>query len=119
MKLVLQGVSRTVFLIGPYAVKIPAVHHNWKCFLSGLLANMQETAFAKTGWPELCPIKFSLPGGFLVVMYRVRVMTEEEFERFDYVGFIFKEDYQIPAEPKADSFGFRPDGSIVVIDYGS
>jgi hypothetical protein len=43
---------------------------SWKHFLYGLLANMQEAQFSKTSWPELCPVLWSLPGGFLVVMPR-------------------------------------------------
>lgn len=113
-----NGISRTVLLVGRHAVKIPVLRYGWKKFLQGLLANMQEREFSKAGWPELCPVKFSLPGGFLLVMPRVQVMTDEEFDRFDYVGFVFKEDRKIPVEPKSDSFGWL-NGCVVAIDYGN
>jgi len=45
-------------------------------------------------------------------------MTDEEFEGFDYVGFVFGDDYNIPAEAKSDSFGWL-DGKIVAVDYGN
>lgn len=114
------GISRTVILVGPWAFKFPTLRYGWAKFLAGLLANMQETAFSKPGWPELCPVKLSVPGGFLVVMPRVRVMTDEEFDRFDYVGFVWPPhgDYQLPVEAKSDSFGWL-DGKPVAIDYGS
>jgi hypothetical protein len=134
------GVTREVFLIGRYAIKIPKLVYGWKMFLNGLLANMQEREFAAEGWPELCPIVFSLPGGWLVVMRRARVMTDEEFAAFDFRAFVTRDDdyaaynldawggnarnggepeaLVVPVEAKADSFGWL-DGRVVAIDYGN
>lgn len=114
------GISRTVFLVGPWAFKFPTARYGWAKFLAGLLANMQETTFSRARWPELCPVLASVPGGFLVVMPRVRVMTDEEFERFDYLGFVWTPDgdRQVPVEAKSDSFGWL-DGRVVAIDYGN
>lgn len=113
-----RGVSRDVFLVGRWAVKLPKLTYGWKMFLCGLLANMQERSFAATKWPQLCPVSFSLPGGWLVVMHRARVMTEEEFSSFDAKAFCDQPDYIVPCEFKSDSFGWL-DGRIVVIDYGN
>jgi len=112
------GISRDVFLIGKYAFKFASPRYGYKNFLQGLLANIQEATFSKAGWPELCPVLAATPGGFLIIMPRVRVMTDEEFEGFDYVGFVFGDDYNIPAEAKSDSFGWL-DGKIVAVDYGN
>jgi hypothetical protein len=38
---------------------------NWKHFLTGLLANMQEVTFNRAGWPELYPVLWSIRGGVL------------------------------------------------------
>jgi hypothetical protein len=53
---------------------------------------MQERAFAEERWPELCPLRFSLPGGFLVVMPRARPLTYAEWKAFDYRAFVTRGD---------------------------
>jgi hypothetical protein len=112
-----RGSTRTVFLLGRYAVKVPRAS-TWRTFLNGLLANMQERGFAVTGWPELCPVLFSLPGGWIVVMRRARPLTDEEWFEFDPTGFVQRSDYCVPAEEKRDSFGML-DGRVVAVDYGT
>lgn len=111
------GVTREVLLVGGYAIKIPKLIYGWRNFLQGLMANMQEVDFSRAGWPELCPIVFAVPGGWLTVMRRARVMTESEWVEFDVDTFCNGSNI-IPAEPKHDSFGWL-DGKIVAIDYGS
>jgi hypothetical protein len=112
-----------VILTRRWAWKIPALfdssnHWSWKSFCQGMLANMQEVLFSHTQWPELCPVKFDLPLGLLIVMPRVEVMTTEEFAEWDVDGFIEKEDYCVPSEKKHNSFGWLGD-RIVCIDYGN
>lgn len=114
------GTTRTVFLIGSWAIKFPATVE-WRLFLLGLLANMQEAKFSRCGWPELCPVLFSLPGGWLVVMRRARVLTDAEFLDLDEAvmrDFINRPDYVVPAEIKSDSFGWL-NGQLVAVDYGN
>jgi hypothetical protein len=113
----LTGVTRHVVLLGTWAVKVPALW-SWRLFLCGLLANMQERSFSACGWPELCPVVWSAPGGWLLVMRRVRVMTDDEFEQFDAKTFCENETRIIPAEHKSNSFGWL-DGRVVAIDYGT
>lgn len=87
-------------------------------FLHGLLANMQETAFGTASFLQgMAPVRFSLPGGFLVVMARARPLTDEEWAAFDYTAFVVRETYCIPAENKRSSFGVFA-GDIVAVDYG-
>ena len=113
------GCTRRVLLIGRYAIKVPAMRE-WRLFLLGLLANMQEAVFSKAGWPELCPVLFAVPGGFLIVMRRARVLTDEEFHALDlgHTCWLDRGDYVIPAELKSDSFGYL-DGRLVAVDYGN
>lgn len=113
-----MGCTRIVFLIGAWAVKVPNVCYGWRLFLIGLLANMQERTFSKAGWPELCPVLWSIPGGWLVVMPRARPLTDDEFLALDYDAFTDKPEYVVPVEDKADSFGWLGD-RIVALDYGS
>lgn len=110
-------------MIGGYAIKIPVLVYGWKNFLHGLIANYNEIQLSKwavkSGNNEFCPVKWYIPGGWIVVMPRVKVMTDEEFKSFDYHGFVYQKDYVVPCENKSDSFGWLPNGKIVVIDYGN
>ena len=112
-----SGVTRRVLLVGGYAFKIPNPAE-WRLFLLGLLANMQESQFSKLGWPELCPVVWSLPMGFLVVMRRARVLTADEAKAANLARFVDQPNYTVPAELKADSFGYL-NGRLVAVDYGN
>ncbi len=111
------GTTRSVLLIGRYAVKVPSIKE-WRLFLLGLLANMQEVSFSRCGWPELCPVVFSIHGGLLVVMLRAEPITRDEFFALDVEIWRDRGEYVIPVEDKLDSFG-QLNGSIVAVDYGS
>lgn len=116
-----RGATRIVILTRRWAIKLPTPVYGWRNFLYGLLANMQERMFARTGWPELCPVLFSLPGGWIVVMPRCEPYPPagewtdppEQWWR----GFTEREDYVVPVEHKADSLGYL-NGRIVAVDYG-
>lgn len=118
MKIDRTGCTRIVFVCNRFVVKVPNFLDGWRLFLCGLLANMQERTFSATEWDELCPVLWSTPGGWLVVMQRARVMTREEFMEFDFDSFISKPDYVIPVEAKSNSFGYL-NNKVVAIDYGS
>ena len=113
----LTGTHRVVHCIGQFAIKRPVLF-SWKLFLCGLLANMQEAMFSKTGWPELCPVIFTFPGGWFNIMNRALPLTDEQFLNFDYSEWVERNDYTIPVENKKCSFGFL-NGEIVAVDYGS
>lgn len=110
-----KGATRLVIISKRRAYKLPLLH-SWKHFLTGLLANMQERLFSQAGWPELCPVLFSLPGGWLVVMPRVDVCRPHDV--LDFETLCDRGDYVLPVEHKNDSFGWL-DGRLVAIDYGS
>lgn len=116
MKVVRDGISRTVILIGALAFKVPTVSLGWRYFLQGLLANMQEASWWRlTRDPRLCPVQWSIPGGWLVVMRRARVLTESEW-------LALRDEHwrhdDLPVERKADSLGLL-DGRLVAVDYGN
>lgn len=115
---------RRVLLIGKYAVKFPNFF-NWEAFLNGLLANMHEKTFDVMKMPEVAPVLFSLPGGWLSVMPRVDVKSSEEADRFEYLDqfkAMLLTSTNAPilkniVELKVDSVGLL-DGRVVAIDYG-
>lgn len=113
IRFVFTGSSRIVLLVGCYALKLPRFTE-WRLFLRGLLANMQEAMFGRSGMAGFCPVLFALPGGFLVVMPRCEPLEYE----IDYAAFCDRGDYRIPAEYKSESFGLL-DGEVVAIDYGN
>ena len=115
------GATRTVILLGPYAIKVPIIHHFhtrwWSSFLRGLIGNMQEKDFCRMNRPEILPCLFSVWGGWMNVMPRVETISVEDFLELDYDAWIDRGDFTVPVERKWDSFGwFR--GEIVAIDLG-
>lgn len=113
------GHSRWVFIIGRLALKTPSMS-GWRSFLLGLLANMQERDFSKIPdmKAKLCPVYFSLPLGFLIVMPKADVLQDGAINSDDLQKFcVCNENYTIPAELKADSFGYIK-GKLVAIDFG-
>ena len=116
---ILSGATRSAILIGGYAFKFPCVVHGWRNFLRGLIANAMEREWWKSGCNDgLCPIPFSIPGGWLVVMPRCEPVAGMDDELFN--TFVNRSDYVLPVENKDDSFGWLggEGGRLVAIDYG-
>lgn len=111
------GATRLVFLFGRHAFKIPRPT-TWRSFLNGLLSNMQERDFGRLGWPELCPVVASLPGGWLIVMPRADPVRDKEWAQFNPEVFCENGERTLPVEYKQDSFGIL-NGKVVAVDYGS
>jgi hypothetical protein len=92
------GSVRTIFLARRRVFKLPGRwmwsdrHWWWDFLLRGLLSNMQERRFAAEGWSELCPVSFSLPGGFLVVMPRAEPLADADWQELDYRAFVTRGD---------------------------
>lgn len=111
------GISRTVYLVGPYAIKVPCARYGWAKWLRGLIANLQERSIGRAGLEGVCPVLFADPLGFVVVMPRAEPLpgdlSAEAYDRF-----VNRADYVIPAENKADSFGYL-NGELVALDYGN
>lgn len=138
---VLHGATRTVILVGRWAVKLPRLGAGWRPFLRGLCANgIEREWWRDTRDPRLCPVLFGVPGGWLLVMPRCEPIGEpdenDEPERYlEHVGQLeafcgADGTLSIPAELKADSFGWldgkdasgEPQehlGRLVAVDYGN
>lgn len=132
-----HGTTRKVLLVGRYAIKFP----NWdeyRLFLNGLLCNMQEARWWRE-MPEarrmMCPVLFSIWGGWLVVMPRCEPISRKSFGQLKrypigkttargyrtnmFIGYDTRYNRAgIPVEYKLDSYG-RYRGRIVALDYGS
>ena len=126
-----KGRTRFVIIIYHWAIKVPQFRYKWSNFLEGLLCNIQEVKFSKMKDDRMCPIKFYIPGGWLVVMPRCESITDLDYSNIDINKFwpAANEDYHpdnmcdkikfnVPVEQKQDSFGYYND-NIVAIDYGS
>lgn len=114
-----KGSSREVIIVGKWVIKIPRLY-SWETFLWGLLSNIQECEFGRLGWPELCPVTWAIPGGFLLIMPYCRIPDVEIFSEFVIREIIINaEKYGriIPAEIKPDSWGYYND-RLVAVDYG-
>jgi len=120
MDMTRKGSSRTVVLVGKYAIKIPRMN-TWETFLRGLLSNYQEVRFSKLKYPYLCPILFYLPGGFMTIMPRCDILETRHMSRQQLLLLLKSEERAgrcMPVEPKHDSFGLLPNGRLVAVDYG-
>lgn len=116
-----SGRTRSVFLIGGLAFKLPSLT-SWSAFLTGLQGNMFEVSNKDTSSHYLAPILFHIPGGFLNVMPRCEVYKEELHEDLiKYFDALYDEDFSSVlniveiAEPR--NFG-KYKGRVVAIDYG-
>lgn len=126
LKINRQGCTRLVILIWGWAIKVPQ-YTSWRMFLNGLLGNLQEREFSSMKLPELAPVLFSIPGGWLNVMPRAEVVDlespgEERFQMMDIwyqstLGTGREELLRDIVESKVDSFGVI-NGRVVAIDYG-
>lgn len=123
---VARGCTRTVFLIGKWAMKLPvmnAVTRRDDSLLRGMLANIQEARcwVIKEMRPMLAPVIYCAPFGLFLVMRRCdplqTELTDLEAKRF-YYDSVRETGYMVPVEDKPSSFGYL-DGRLVAVDYGS
>lgn len=102
-----RGASRTVLLVGRWAVKIPRLRAGWRALLCGLLSNMAERDRWRAGPRDgLCPVLWALPGGLCVVMPRVEMAGAAQEGLAHLTGY----------DHKASSYGYHR-GELVAVDY--
>lgn len=111
------GTSRLVVLTSHSAFKLPRPDR-WRRLLTGLLANLDEVNLSRQNLPRLCPVKWSLPGGLLVVMPRAEDLPFHEVQKaldeyYDEPG----PRIQLP-EVKHDAIKSL-NGEWVIVDYGN
>lgn len=74
------GTTRTVYLIGNIAIKIPS-RYSLKHFLYGWLGNIQENTFNGLN-VKLCPVKCSILYGLIVVMPKCTPINQRSIFQF-------------------------------------
>jgi hypothetical protein len=108
------GVTRTVLLIGKWAIKIPSLRGS--ClgrkeiiggFCRGVLANDSEREWS--GTPGVCPVLWSF-GGLVNIYPRCEPVAETENIDYDAIGFIG------PTDRKPENLGWL-NGRMVWVDY--
>jgi hypothetical protein len=112
-----RGVTRTVLLVGPWAVKFPSLcaHGDglrgvlWS-FARGLSANCSEELWTRSGQDGICPVRWSLAG--LVNVYRRCEPASDELSEDVYAAIGFTG----AADKKPANLGWL-DGTLVWVDY--
>ncbi len=107
-----RGITREVLLIGRFAFKLPSIR-SWWMFLEGLQCNMNEYS-RQNDSKMFCPVRFRIPGGFLIVMPRAEetTITDEEYSNFRTLN-----EMHSCVEHKDCSFGILK-GKLIAVDYG-
>lgn len=120
MKLSRRGITRLVILTKKYAIKFPRFDFGWRLFIEGIRANLNEREFwmianipgnelHDRALPHICPIIWSSPMAWIIVMPRC-----ENVGLFgcptQLVGLV--------GDLKSDNCGWY-DGRVVMFDYGS
>lgn len=118
-----HGVTRRVFLMGGYALKVPQTRNGFTCFLMGLLANMKERELTRLNDQRLVPVLWGMRGGLLIVMPRCRPISDFEYGQFNLDGFMSighpGAKYQMAdIDAKQINFGWLW-GKVRLLDYGS
>lgn len=116
-----KGTSRSVLLIGKYALKFPRCL-SWKAFVMGMLANINEAQWknAPNDW-HLCPLLYSNKFGLLNIMPRCKSIKHRglyavELARLSAITPLSKSWYVYDAKPR--NFGML-NGRMVKLDYGN
>lgn len=121
-----HGSTRSVLLIGKYAIKFPTVKH-WRNFLQGILCNDTEYSFSHLDTPLLAPVLWCSWGSIVIVMPRAEVKSYDAEDRFAFVDEFWKLVEEVEGlnkdtiknivENKVCSIGMI-NGKPVAIDYG-
>src|SRR5207247_1380225 len=89
-----KGTTRTVLLIGNYAIKIARFWtnykgHKWKMFLRGILANIDEDFWYNVSYKKhkLCPVKWKSLFGIILIMERAKELKKLDYDKeaFDFM----------------------------------
>lgn len=116
VEVIRHGITRTVILIGRYAIKVPSLRYRGRFFLQGCLANVSERDTYR-GWngrrhyKPLCPVLWCSWGGLLLVMARAEPIPDETWAAAEKAWFT-----HLDPDWKRDNLGIYL-GRLVLIDY--
>lgn len=125
MKIIRRGISRTVILIGKYAIKVPSLRTHgdgirgsiWS-FARGVVANHSEITWYQYDVKNLCPILWHGLFGLVIVMPRCeQYIVDDKTEEKMYTGDFCPVDFDILiTDNKPENYGIL-NGNVVMVDY--
>jgi hypothetical protein len=114
-----RGITRSVLLIGNYAIKVPRLKKDpnspipfWRRVIQGLQSNIAERD--QRGNPAVAPLVCSVLGGLLQVYVRCKPYTGVAVRLEDMAK--LTREYGKPIDAKKDNLGYL-NGRIVLLDY--
>lgn len=109
--IVRHGVTRTVFLIGRYAVKVPTLRYGLDAWAWGIVSNTSEREwYSFEDWQgKVAPVLRSWLGGLIQVYPRCEPFDPNSMEYPLFVNFA-------PGDKKPDNYGVL-NGAVVCLDY--
>ncbi len=123
IRLIRSGVTRTVILVGKYAIKLPCMHHNYAMFIEGIRANLNEGRFV--GYQHDATIARTLYSnrfGLINIQERVRPVRNIGLFLTEIhvicTTTTFSKDF-ILNDLKPENFGYNDKNILVKLDYGN
>lgn len=115
MKLNSDGMTRIVLIFNSFVVKVPKLKYGWKCFLQGILANINEASTWQNHPRKdlLCPVLWSSWGGWVLIMQNA-IPCEDGF-KINYYKWI---EAGLGGDDKPDNYGVF-NSQLVKIDYAT
>lgn len=117
-----HGATRIVFIFNKFVIKIPNIKE-YKLFLNGILANLQEKIFSGTH-PDLCPVIFCDRLGLILIMEKAIIFKETAINEKSFCALIKnkykKDNYKefMLSDLKSSNWGIL-NTKLVKIDYGN
>lgn len=118
-----HGVTRMVLIFKKYVIKIPTFRE-WRLFLHGLIANINEGDAFKhlKSRDDLAKVYYYNKLGLFLIMERVVVCDNDEcWSLLEILEEKYKNDGLkkfMMSDYKPSNWGRRTDGTLVKIDYG-
>ena len=117
-----QGSTRVVFVFKKIVIKIPSFVE-YKLFLYGLLANVQEYTFSKMNRRDLGKVYFVSRFGLINIMKKYKVLdwNDWEYRKQEIVRIYEKDDMKefMLSDLKPQNWGIDEYGEYVKIDFGN
>ncbi|QBO61594.1 hypothetical protein G17_00098 [Escherichia phage vB_EcoM_G17] len=122
MNIDLKGATRTVILIGEYAIKIPTFK-SWKLFLTGMIANLNERSwmqYSNRSDSSICPTLWSSCTGLVTVQKRCKPVQHRGLFWVELCALALNSELSTDffySDAKPENFGYLG-GKLVKLDYG-
>jgi hypothetical protein len=117
-----DGCSRTVFLVGRYAVKAPVYQYGIRSFLRGwATSSLEAETWRRYPHAILCPVVASLPWALAIVMPRAEPLDSVPWLDVHLAAlrlYWHAYGWRPHVEYKRTSYG-RVGGKLVALDYGA